>query len=1224
VIPIQDNSRFERFHRRYPLPGLRDHSTRGTWRLKVVDTEVGSGYGGRLHGWALQGVVASAHQPPRARFVPSVEADQVSFADQSDDPGCDQGAVVSWAWDFGDGETSTEQTPTHRYQTASTYQVTLTVTDNDGLTSSVSQAVTTGAAAPTPDDDGGCAAGPGAGGGIAVAFLVMLGRRRRRGAAAAALAAAVVAISGCSGEGGDSVLGTQPQYASEALDVESSLLLTPHAPNSVIVRFKSAFSSAQIAPLVSSVHGSFHDRDRDGIDDRFAHLELGGGHLARITLEPGTLTVEQALAALRADPSVEYAEPDYLIDPLVIPNETRFTEQYGLHNTGQNRGAPDADIDAVEAWDVSTGSRDVVIGVIDSGIDYSHEDLAANMWQNPNEIPGNFIDDDNNGVVDDRHGFNAVSNNGVPLDDFRHGTYCAGVIGAAGNNTLGVVGVNWRTSMMALKNLNEIGGGGYSEAISAINYAVGQKRAGVNLRVLSASWGGSGNSRALRDAIAAAGDAGILFVAAAGNNGANNDLSPIYPASYDLPNVLAVAATDRRDALSRFSNFGLTSVDLAAPGVDILSTAMGSSYTATTGTSMSAPFVAGAAALMLAVNDSLTFEELKTILMNTGDAKRTLVGTTVSGRRLNVANALTAAAAVGPRFALRAPAVAQQPLIQGETTTFPLEVTAQAGFTGAVALSVTSTPPFQGTLMVAPTSLAGGGSATATVTPTAATTPGLYTLTIKATSGAITRSRQLTLRVLAANMVAPVYNSLDTPRPIPDGPSKTISSTIEVPQNLSIEEGQVRLALIHNAARSLRVSLVSPTGIRVTLQERGTLPEAFGVSQYSYPLPAALLNQQAAGGWTLTVEQLTARGNGEIVEWGLDLIGPAGAPAFGVVVTPSKQVVTQGEPASFSIATRAFGGFAEAVALSAAFGSPPASGVVVTPSSLPAAGTATAEVATSCSTPLGRQPLTLTGQSGELVRTARTSVTVQPFATTWLRRTSSDTPVWIPRDQQPAVATIEVTEDLAISEAIADVLVLHLAPDVLRLVLVAPDGRELVLYDRLRGGSRVALSFSLSGVSGMSSKGIWKLLAIDITGLPVGRIESFGLRLAAAPRHLAPTAEFSAAVEGSTVTLTDASQNQGCGQGAITGWLWDFGDGTVSEEPSPSHRYADEGIYTVTLTVSNDGNITHSTSQQVTIEGSSSGGCAVGTGNGGWLALILCVALRRRWASRRSPARGAR
>jgi subtilisin family serine protease/subtilisin-like proprotein convertase family protein len=1223
VIPILDSSRFERFHRRYPLLGLRGESTRGTWKLRVVDPFIDQQYGGQISGWALQGVATSKTHPPRARFASLVEGDRVSFSDQSEDPGCDQGAVTSWAWELGDGTTSTEREPSHRYQVASTYQVTLTVTDNDGLTSSVSQAVTTGAAVPKPDDDdGGCAASSGAGGGFAVALLFMLRRRRRRRAMAALAAAMVVVISGCSSDDVDGLSGTKGQHAGESLAVESSALLTPHAPHSVIVRFKPGFRGNQVGALVSSVHGSFQDHNRDGIDDRFTNLELGGGHLAKITLAPATLTVAQALDTLRADPSVEYAEPDYLVDPLAVPNEARFAEQYGLHNTGQNRGAPDADIDAVEAWEVSTGSRDVVVGVIDSGIDYSHKDLAANMWQNLNEIPGNHIDDDNNGVIDDRHGFNAYANNGIPLDDLSHGTHCAGIIGAVGNNTLGVVGVNWQTSLMALKFLNEIGGGQFSDAISAINYAVGRKRAGVNLRVLSASWGSSGNSLALRDAIAAAGDADLLFVAAAGNSVSNNDLSPVYPASYDLPNVLAVAATDRRDALSTtFSNFGLTSVDVAAPGVDILSTVIGSSYRTQSGTSMSAPLVAGAAALVLAVNSSLTVEELKAILMNTGDAKQTLVGTTVSGRRVNVANAIAAAAAVGPRFALRATPAARQLVLQGQTTTFQLEVTAQAGFTGDVGLAVTSTPPLNGSVVAAPASLPGGGAATVTVTPTVATAPGLYALTVTATSGAITRSRPLALRVLAADMVAPVERSLDTPRPIPDGTRKVTSSIIDVQQNLLISEGQIELSLLHTAPPSLRVSLLSPAGTRVVLQERGTYPLTLGVTQYSYPLPAPLLNQPAAGPWTLTVEDFSPRGNGEIVDWNLALIGPAGAPAFGVVATPSQQVVRQGESTSFAISMPAFSGFSGTVALTAALEPAPSSGAVVTPPVTPAPGTATVGVSASCSTPPGRHPLTITGQSGELVRTARASVTVQPFATTWLRPTSSDPPVWIPRDGQPAVAAIEVTEDLAISEAIVDVLVFHLAPDVLRLVMVAPDGRELVLHDQTNGPSKLARSFSLRGVGGMRTKGTWRLLATDITGLPVGRIESFALRLAAAPRYLLPQADFSVEVDASTAVLTDASRDQGCGQGTLTSWLWDFGDGTTSAEPSPRHRYAGEGTYTVTLTVSNDGGLSHSTSQQVTIEDGSSGGCATGGmgGNGGWLVLVLVL-----WGSVRRRPRGSR
>ena len=239
----------------------------------------------------------------------------------------------------------------------------------------------------------------------------------------------------------------------------------------------------------------------------------------------------------------------------------------------------------------------MVVGVIDTGIDYKHEDLAANIWINPGEIPDNGIDDDNNGYVDDIHGINSITGSGDPMDDHYHGTHCAGIIGAVGDNGKGITGVNWTVKIIGIKFVS--GGFGLdSDAVESINYAVGLRNRGVNIRVLSNSWGGGGYSQSLLDAINQANTSGILFVAAAGNNSSDNDASLFYPASYDTLNVLAVASTDHNDNLSSFSNYGATTVDIAAPGSSILSTYPNNNYYSTSGTSMATPHVAGAAALL--------------------------------------------------------------------------------------------------------------------------------------------------------------------------------------------------------------------------------------------------------------------------------------------------------------------------------------------------------------------------------------------------------------------------------------------------------------------------------------------------------------------------------------------------------------------------------------------------------------------------------------------------
>ncbi len=294
-----------------------------------------------------------------------------------------------------------------------------------------------------------------------------------------------------------------------------------------------------------------------------------------LLLKSNTLTTQELINILRKDPNVELVSPNYIYRAFAVPNDPRFGDLWGLNNTGQTGGTPDADIDAPEAWNTTTGSSSVVIAVIDTGVDYTHEDLAANMWVNPGENCTNGIDDDGNGYVDDCYGIDTANNDSDPMDDNGHGTHVAGTIAAVGNNGVGVTGVNWSAKIMALKFLAADGSGSTAGAIECIEYAVNMKIKGVNVVAINASWGGPNFDPLLRDAIAAAGDAGILFVAAAGNEGNDNDSTPSYPASYDLPNIISVAATDHNDQLATFSNYGATSVDLAAPGVDILSTVPG-------------------------------------------------------------------------------------------------------------------------------------------------------------------------------------------------------------------------------------------------------------------------------------------------------------------------------------------------------------------------------------------------------------------------------------------------------------------------------------------------------------------------------------------------------------------------------------------------------------------------------------------------------------------------
>ena len=401
----------------------------------------------------------------------------------------------------------------------------------------------------------------------------------------------------------------------------------------VLVKFKDGVSQETIEALMARLH--------DRVEDRIEYAE-GWHSVDDLDNADATTIVNEYLRFAE----VEYAEPNFEIEleevdgPLVpvLPHDPQFNDQWALANSGQRGGKEGADISATLAWATTTGTDKVVVAVLDSGVDYTHEDLIQNMWLRPASMAP--YQDKELGTIDDEQGYNAIDSVADPMDQNGHGTHCAGIIGAEGENNLGIAGVNWKVQIMPLKFMNAGGFGTTKDAIEAINYVIDRKKAGVNVRIISASWGSTQRSRALEAVIRKAYENDILFVAAAGNATTNNDRNPHFPSSYDVPNVVSVAALDRHDQLAKFSNYGVKSVAIAAPGVDILSTWLGNAYEEKSGTSMATPVVSGVAALILSQNPKMPVDELKKKLLASTDPIVALKGKTATGGRINAAKAL--------------------------------------------------------------------------------------------------------------------------------------------------------------------------------------------------------------------------------------------------------------------------------------------------------------------------------------------------------------------------------------------------------------------------------------------------------------------------------------------------------------------------------------------------------------------------------------------------------
>ncbi len=441
-----------------------------------------------------------------------------------------------------------------------------------------------------------------------------------------------------------SLTGLDPRPSRRLLDSPYALVGGQAAhPTRLLVRFREEVPEAERHDLLASTKLKL--LHRDSMVPTAAVLDTSEPAALSAALETPDdpfkrgAALEAQIRTLRDSGRFAYVEPDYELYICRTPDDEAFKDGslWGLQNTGQQGGVAGVDVGAVEAWDITTGDPNVVVAVIDTGVRYTHQDLTEQMWRNPGELPGNGLDDDANGYVDDVFGLDAIENSGDPMDQNGHGTHVAGTIAAQANGGGRHVGVAWNVRLMACRFLNAGGGGYSSDAIKCINYA-----AQHGARVMNASWGGGGRSEALEEAIKRANNAGSLFVAAAGNDGRNTDLFPHYPSGYEVDNLVSVAAIDRTGGMASFSNFGALTVDLGAPGVSIYSCINGSdtAYAQLDGTSMAAPHAAGVAALVFSQFPDATPAEVRDRLLRGTVPTSSLLAQTASGGRVHAVLAL--------------------------------------------------------------------------------------------------------------------------------------------------------------------------------------------------------------------------------------------------------------------------------------------------------------------------------------------------------------------------------------------------------------------------------------------------------------------------------------------------------------------------------------------------------------------------------------------------------
>lgn len=603
------------------------------------------------------------------------------------------------------------------------------------------------------------------------------------------------------------------------------------------------------------------------------------------------------LENLQPNTKVELVQPNARFSVENVPNDPSFSRLYAMNNSGQTGGTFDADIDAAEAWNSTTGTGQTVVAVIDTGVDYNHPDLAANIWTNPGEIAGNGVDDDGNGYVDDIHGYDFVNNDANPMDDNGHGTHVSGTIGAVGNNGIGVAGVNWHTKIMALKFLDASGSGYLSDAIRALDYAVAN-----GARISNNSWGGGGYEATLGQAIARAGAIGHIFVAAAGNSANNNDVKSSYPANYAYDNVVAVAATDQNDNLASFSNYGPTTVDIAAPGVSIYSTLPGNSYASYSGTSMATPHVTGALSLYLDANPTATYKQAINALYQSADSLPSLQNRVAGARRLNVGKMLQGTSTAPPPADTKGAKVdrGQFNLSNGQVISATLNFSEAVDPINFSPSDVILRGP-SGFLSVSNVvAVAGTGNTQFTVTFNPFSQSGVYSLQVgpavlDAAGNPLDQNGNgvngETTDVFTLSWTQQSQLVFTNPTDVAIRDLRTVSSSITVSSDLLIGDLNVRINLNHSYVSDLVITLQSPSGVQYTLfnrrggsgdnlrdtlfDDQATRSIITGVAPFTGAFApenalTSLNGRNAKGTWVLYISDRQSLDTGKLLDWSLE------------------------------------------------------------------------------------------------------------------------------------------------------------------------------------------------------------------------------------------------------------------------------------------------------------------------------------------------------------------